>query len=291
MLFQKLRKKYDSAALVQYVDKKELFLPDCIFTKELSVFQSIVKYLKENLALKNNEIASLLYTNRQSVWQAYNKSKRLPKFSITPSKFPIPVSCFSSSLTTLEAIIVYLKGYLNYHEIGLLLKRNERTIWTVYQKAKKKYQDNDLLEFKLLFNAVKRRYKLSSLDLVRFLDEKEILIPDCIFTKNLSVFQSVVIYLKKNLHLKNNKIALLLHKSQKSIWQAYNKSKKLSSFRIVSSKYFIPVSCFTPSLTILESVVVYLKERWLLNYHQIGLLLKRDDRTIWTVYQRAKKKI
>ena len=62
-------------------------------------------------------------------------------------------------------------------------------------------------------------------------------------------------------------------------------------FKIVSSKYLIPVSCFTPSLTILESVVVYLKERWLLNYHQIALLLKRDDRTIWTVYQRAKKKI
>ena len=41
----------------------------------------------------------------------------------------------------------------------------------------------------------------------------------------------------------------------------------------------------------LEAVVVYLKDSYGLNYAQIANLLNRDDRTIWTTYQRAKKKL
>lgn len=45
------------------------------------------------------------------------------------------------------------------------------------------------------------------------------------------------------------------------------------------------------SLAALEAVVVYLKDSQGLTYSQIARLLNRDDRTIWTTYQRAKKKI
>jgi DNA-directed RNA polymerase specialized sigma24 family protein len=45
------------------------------------------------------------------------------------------------------------------------------------------------------------------------------------------------------------------------------------------------------SLAALESVVVYLKDSQGMNYAQIAKLLNRDDRTIWTTYQRAKKKL
>ena len=44
------------------------------------------------------------------------------------------------------------------------------------------------------------------------------------------------------------------------------------------------------NLSILESIVRYLKETGSLSYHNIAILLKRDDRTIWTVYKRALKK-
>ena len=150
--------------------------------------------------------------------------------------------------------------------------------------------DADFRDLRALFTQLKRKYGISQL--IHFLDKKELLIPDCIFTKELSVFQSIVKYLKENCKLKNKDIATLLHKSQESIWQAYNYSKIIpSKFKIVSSEHYIPLSDLDFSLTILESVVVYLKEKWLLNYHKIAILLKRDDRTIWTVYQRAKKKI
>ena len=41
---------------------------------------------------------------------------------------------------------------------------------------------------------------------------------------------------------------------------------------------------------VLESVVVYLKEEIGLKYSEIARLLNRDDRTIWNVYNNAKKK-
>ena len=40
----------------------------------------------------------------------------------------------------------------------------------------------------------------------------------------------------------------------------------------------------------MESVVFYLKEKMGMTYHEIAVELNRDDRTIWTVYNRALKK-
>jgi DNA-directed RNA polymerase specialized sigma24 family protein len=44
-------------------------------------------------------------------------------------------------------------------------------------------------------------------------------------------------------------------------------------------------------LAALEAIVVYLKDSQGLTYAQIAKILNRDDRTIWTTYQRAKKKL
>jgi hypothetical protein len=53
----------------------------------------------------------------------------------------------------------------------------------------------------------------------------------------------------------------------------------------------IPTSIFkNRGLSVLESLVVFLKEEYELHFHDISKLLNRDDRTIWTVYDRAKKK-
>jgi DNA-directed RNA polymerase specialized sigma24 family protein len=56
-------------------------------------------------------------------------------------------------------------------------------------------------------------------------------------------------------------------------------------------EYMIPVSIFSKEkLSPFETIVMYLKEKQGLNYHEIGALLNRDERNIWTVYNRAKKK-
>lgn len=63
------------------------------------------------------------------------------KKSRLPSKFYLDFSIFrNNKLTTFEAIVKYLKeekGF-TYRKIGLILGRDERNIWTVYNRGKKK---------------------------------------------------------------------------------------------------------------------------------------------------------
>ena len=43
-------------------------------------------------------------------------------------------------------------------------------------------------------------------------------------------------------------------------------------------------------LTIFEALVKHLKDDLGMNFHEVGNLLDRDERNIWTVYNRSKKK-
>lgn len=44
------------------------------------------------------------------------------------------------------------------------------------------------------------------------------------------------------------------------------------------------------NIAVLECLVEYLHERHKLTFHEIAQLINRNDRTIWTVYHRAKQK-
>ena len=44
------------------------------------------------------------------------------------------------------------------------------------------------------------------------------------------------------------------------------------------------------SVSVLEAIVEYMKDDLDLTLHDIAQLLNRDDRTIWTVFSRTKKK-
>lgn len=53
----------------------------------------------------------------------------------------------------------------------------------------------------------------------------------------------------------------------------------------------IPLNIFrNTSFTIFEALVSYLKDVEGLRYREIAILLDRDERNIWTVYNRARKK-
>ena len=119
-------------------------LPISIFSnKELSCLETIVKYLKEELALRFHDIALLLNRNDRTIWTSYNIAckKRKKELLVKDSKFFIPVSIFKDrKFSVLEALVSYLKDKFNlrYKEIATLLNRDERNIWTVYNRAKKK---------------------------------------------------------------------------------------------------------------------------------------------------------
>lgn len=61
--------------------------------------------------------------------------------------------------------------------------------------------------------------------------------------------------------------------------------------REVQGEVLIPSSIFrNRNVAVLEALAQYLKEDAGMTYHQIAVLLNRDDRTIWTCYSRASKK-
>ena len=117
-------------------------------------------------------------------------------------------------------------------------------------------------------------------------------IPLCVFSPELSSLETIVKYLKENLRIPINEISVLLGRSDKTIWQAYNTSKKKYPFPLRADDFSltVPISIFKDrKLSVLEHIVLYLKERGL-KFSQIARALKRDPRTVWTVYQRAKKR-
>ena len=57
------------------------------------------------------------------------------------------------------------------------------------------------------------------------------------------------------------------------------------------SEVLIPSSIFLDrKISVLEAVTEYLKNKKEMSYHEIAVLLNRDDRTIWTCYNRVQKK-
>jgi DNA-binding CsgD family transcriptional regulator len=117
----------------------EIYLPITIFQNKLTPFQAIIKYLKEQLNLSNKKISRILNRDIKAIWAAYQlgKDKSL-LFKETP--ISIPLSIFKDKkLSILEALVRFLKNQdMNYAEIARLLNRDQRTIWTVYLRAKNK---------------------------------------------------------------------------------------------------------------------------------------------------------
>ena len=119
-------------------------------------------------------------------------------------------------------------------------------------------------------------------------------IPLSVFdNKELSSLETICKYLKENCNLSYHEIAIQLNRNDRTIWTTYNNAhKKLEAkFPVSKSEYYLPISIFKErKLSVLETIAVYLKEECNLSFHQIAVLLNRNDRTIWTVYNRGKKK-
>ena len=155
-------------------------------------------------------------------------------------------------------------------------------------------EDPEFLRLKKLFSEAKKTYRLNGSELLtKKIERREILIPASVFSRKLSSLEAVAKYLRGNLELKNKEIASLTKRSVKTIYHAYNSAneKARKKFEIKEARYYIPVSALTNrKLGVLESVVKYLKENYELNYSEIGRLLGRDPRTIWTAYRRGREK-
>ncbi len=169
------------------------------------------------------------------------------------------------------------------------------------------YDDNGLMEalsdvelkdfLKIFIKHLKYEHELDSRQISELFGRKitrEVLLPVSIFNnKELGSLETTVKYLKEELSLKFHEIALLLNRNDRTIWTAYNVAckKRKEKLPVKESKLFIPALIFKDrKSSVLELIVSYLKDTFNLRYSQIAVLLNRDERNIWAVYNNAKKK-
>ena len=149
--------------------------------------------------------------------------------------------------------------------------------------------------FKDFEGYLKENYGINFNDIKSVVESKSKLeeaIPVSIFVKELGCLEVIVRYMKDYLGYNYKKIGKILLRNEGPIGVTYRNSlKKFEGKLDVSSEIKIPFSIFSnPKFSIFEAIVWYLKDELSFNYHKIAVLLNRDDRTIWTVYQRAKNK-
>lgn len=152
--------------------------------------KKFVHFLKEEYGVELEEVKELIS-------KAEKKSKK---------EIRIPISVFDNKeLSILEDICKYLKEELglNFHEIALLLGRNDRTIWATYNNSLKK-----------------RKERLS-------IKESEISIQVSLLkNRKLTTFEVIVLCLKDNYGLNYHRISILLKRDERNIWATYQRARK-----------------------------------------------------------------
>lgn len=135
--------KLSQQELTNLIFGPKTLIPLSIFSASLAPLRCIVKYLKEELNLKNNEISSYLKRDQKVIWKTYKEAnKRQPKrFKIQEERYYIPISVFDSKeLSILESLVLYLKENLklSIKDISMILNKDLSTIYTSYNRANKK---------------------------------------------------------------------------------------------------------------------------------------------------------
>lgn len=161
----------------------------------------------------------------------------------------------------------------------------------------KKEEKNKVLdEFNEFIKQFKEEHDLNDYDLIDLILHKRDIagddIPVDIFTSKLGCLEAIVKYFKENKGFRFKKISELVNRSSADVINSYSKAKKkLSEIFSPKSNLFIPARIFNnKGLSVLESIVVYLKEERSLRFREIGKLIQRNEKTVWTVYKRGREK-
>ncbi len=155
--------------------------------------------------------------------------------------------------------------------------------------------DDDTSEIRKRLDSLQEKYGLSISEILDVIQSDiDLKIPLSIFRSDLSALELVSVYLHDELGYNFKRSGELLNRSHKNVWNAYSNARKKNSSPLFVrySRYDVPVGYLAGGkLSMLECFVFYLREKFSMSYAEIGRKLKRDQRTIWTVYNRALKKV
>ena len=135
-----LRKKHPHPE-ADILGRRQIGISLGIFSQDtLSCLESIVKYLKETKGMKLGSIAKLLNRDNRTIWSTYsNATKKMPEPLSAEGKEMPALLIADRALSVLEHVVSYAKSLgMKNHEVALLLHLDDRTIWSAYDKAKRK---------------------------------------------------------------------------------------------------------------------------------------------------------
>ncbi len=149
--------------------------------------------------------------------------------------------------------------------------------------------DKDFEKLKKILSSLEIKYKKTKKEILNLIEEMETM-PVSIFNNTkLSIPESIVKYFVEEKNYKYSKISKIIKRDQRTVWGFYNKARKKFPKKLkINDSKLIPVSIFSKK-SLLETIAIYLKKNFDLSYHDVAVLLNRDDRTIWTVCNRKKK--
>jgi hypothetical protein len=157
-------------------------------------------------------------------------------------------------------------------------------------------KDKSLEALKLLLEHFKEQYNLSPEQLLDIAGGKTAQegIPITAFSNGkLSSLEIIVKYLKENFGKTYHEIGVLLNRDDRTIWSTYNNSikKHKTALEVKPTSLFIPFTIFASRKhSVLESLVIYLKDNLGYSFNRISVLVLKDYQTIYTTYKRGKSK-
>jgi transposase-like protein len=157
-------------------------------------------YLLRN-AIKYNNSISITALNPVIKNIIYKTQPQESAISLLEEKF-VPLSIVSGK-SSLEAIVLYLKDFsrLKFKDIAKLLNRDQRTIWVTYANAKKK---------KLILDTE---------------NHSQLMLPLNIFySRNFSILENIVLYLRTTQSLSFNQISDLIGKNYQTVRTVYKRA-------------------------------------------------------------------
>ncbi len=157
------------------------------------------------------------------------------------------------------------------------------------QRLEELSKDRSLEALKILLETIAEKNKVSKEDLLTALKSEQEGIPIDAFSSKLSALEVIVKYLKENQGKKYSEIARFLHRDDRTIWSTYkNSQKKHIAPLSLLGQIIIPVSLFSKrTKSVLEILVIYLKEEKNQSFNEISKLLNKDYQTIYTSYKRG----
>ena len=144
-----------------------------------------------------------------------------------------------------------------------------------------------------IIDHLKKAEQITEQEILSILRDKDSLkaVPLSIFSGWLGPLEALVKYMKDHMHLTLSQIAKLLERDPRTIWLTYRNAKKKNLDVPISHDHFVPLEIFSNrKFSILENLSTHLHEIQGLAFKEIADILKKDNRTIWTVYSRVRKK-